>query len=42
MKHYDCMRCGHRWAPRAYKKEEPHVCPKCKSAYWNTPKKVKV
>jgi rRNA maturation endonuclease Nob1 len=34
---YRCERCGHEWLPR--KGEEPKVCPKCKSPYWNTPRK---
>lgn len=36
---YSCERCGHIWVPR--KKGEPRVCPKCKSPYWNTPRKGK-
>lgn len=35
---YKCERCGHEWVPRN-KDEYPIVCPKCKSPYWNTPKK---
>lgn len=35
---YRCERCGHEWFPRADKKE-PKVCPKCKSPYWDSPKK---
>ena len=35
---YKCERCGHIWAPRN-KKEEPRVCPKCKSPYWDKPRK---
>lgn len=31
-----CERCGHVWIPR-----KPgglvRICPKCKSAYWDTP-----
>ncbi len=34
---YRCERCGHEWLPR--KGEEPKVCPRCKSPYWNTPRK---
>ena len=34
---YRCERCGHEWVPRM--KEEPRVCPKCKSPYWNRPRK---
>jgi predicted Zn-ribbon and HTH transcriptional regulator len=35
---YRCERCGHEWRPRN-KKEEPKVCPKCKSPYWDKPYK---
>jgi len=35
---YKCERCGHEWLPRDDKRE-PKVCPKCKSPYWNSPKK---
>ena len=35
---YICERCGHTWVPR-YKKERPRVCPKCKSPYWDKPRK---
>ena len=35
---YRCERCEHEWIPRDIK-NEPRVCPKCKSAYWNTPRK---
>ncbi len=34
---YRCERCKHEWVARG--KEEPKVCPKCKSPYWNVPKK---
>src|ERR1700682_6338676 len=33
-----CQRCGHEWFPRD-KDQEPKVCPKCKSPYWNKPRK---
>jgi predicted Zn-ribbon and HTH transcriptional regulator len=36
-----CERCGHEWIPREQGAAEPKVCPKCKSPYWNTPRKVK-
>jgi predicted Zn-ribbon and HTH transcriptional regulator len=36
---YQCERCGHIWLPRN-KVDEPKVCPKCKSPYWNTPRKA--
>lgn len=32
-----CERCSHRWVSR--NKEEPRVCPKCKSPYWDIPRK---
>jgi predicted Zn-ribbon and HTH transcriptional regulator len=34
---YSCDRCQHEWLKRGT--DEPTVCPKCKSAYWNKPKK---
>lgn len=35
---YRCERCDHEWTPRG-KGEEPRVCPKCKSPYWNAPRR---
>ena len=35
-----CYRCGHEWKPENID-IIPRVCPKCKSPYWNTPKKEK-
>lgn len=32
-----CERCNHAWVPRN-SEEQPTVCPKCKSPYWNKPK----
>jgi len=37
---FQCERCGHKWIPRG-SDEEPAVCPKCKSPYWNKPRKRK-
>jgi len=34
-----CERCEHEWITRS--KETPKVCPKCKSPYWNNPRKKK-
>jgi len=34
--HNECQRCGHVWVPR--KANDVRICPKCKSAYWDTPK----
>jgi predicted Zn-ribbon and HTH transcriptional regulator len=31
-------RCGHEWLPREAT-DEPRVCPKCKSANWDRPKR---
>lgn len=31
-----CQRCGHIWVPRL----EPKSCPKCKTYYWNKPRKA--
>ena len=38
VKGYRCERCGHEWIPRE-PKEKPRVCPKCKSPYWDRPRK---
>jgi DNA-damage-inducible protein D len=35
---YRCERCEHEWVPRDTE-NEPRVCPKCKSPYWNVPRK---
>jgi len=35
---FKCERCSHEWIPNNIK-DEPKVCPKCKSPYWNTPRK---
>jgi len=37
---WQCERCGHRWVPRQETTEQPRVCPKCKSPYWNRPRKT--
>lgn len=37
---YRCERCNHEWIPR--KGEYPILCPKCKSAYWDKPRKNKI
>lgn len=36
-----CERCGHKWIPRTKIDEDPIICPKCKSPYWNKPRKNK-
>ena len=32
-----CLRCSHEWILR--KEEPPKFCPKCKSPYWDRPRK---
>lgn len=34
---YRCERCDHEWVPRS--EVAPRVCPKCKSPYWDRPRK---
>ena len=36
---WNCLRCGHAWLPR--QTDNPIVCPKCKSPWWDIPKKEK-
>lgn len=33
---YKCERCGHEWFSRSGAR--PRICPRCKSAWWDTPK----
>lgn len=35
-----CFRCNHAWIPRK-RDDKSAVCPKCKSPYWDKPKKTK-
>lgn len=35
--HYTCLRCGHEWTPRIETK--PMTCAKCRSPYWDIPRK---
>ena len=37
---FRCERCDHEWIPRGGLEDEPRVCPKCRSPWWNKPKKV--
>jgi DNA-directed RNA polymerase subunit RPC12/RpoP len=38
---YQCLRCGHKWVPRVLTgEEEPTICPRCKSPYWNKRRKA--
>jgi hypothetical protein len=45
LRDYHCGRCGHEWLPRKSEPgepvREPRTGPKCESAYWNVPRKVK-
>ena len=34
-----CLRCGHSWWPKT--PDRPMLCAKCRSAYWERPKKNK-
>ncbi len=36
---YRCERCGHEWIPRRAGSPPPETCPKCKSAFWDRPRK---
>lgn len=39
---FTCERCEESWIPRDAESDEPKkpmTCPKCKSPYWNTPRK---
>ncbi len=37
---YTCERCRHEWVAKDPTAAElPKICPSCKSAYWNTPKR---
>jgi predicted Zn-ribbon and HTH transcriptional regulator len=40
VKGYKCNNCSYEWLPRS-NKEKPLICPKCKSARWDLPKKYK-
>jgi len=42
LKGYRCDRCNHEWSPRLKIEEEPTICPKCKSAYWNKPRRIDI
>ena len=37
---FRCERCLHEWVPRV-RTQDPTVCPKCKSPYWDRPRQVK-
>ena len=35
---FRCERCGHEWKPKS-NDVTPTICPKCKSPYWDKPRK---
>lgn len=35
-KKLECLKCGHKWTPRQI---EVRICPKCKTAYFDKPRK---
>jgi len=35
---FKCLRCGWEWVPRV---PTPKTCPKCRSPYWDRPRKMK-
>jgi len=38
---YRCLRCGYEWIPKSQKSDvEPTTCPRCKSPYWNRPRRA--
>lgn len=37
LKGWECERCSHQWVPRD--EDHPRVCPKCKSPYWDKPRR---
>ena len=43
---YMCERCWYRWGCRTGSgvrpKEDPRVCPKCKTPYWNRPRRKNI
>ncbi len=39
---YKCERCGHEWVKRSTTEGDPVICPKCKSPYWNKPRRSEV
>ena len=38
---YTCERCGHVWIAKQRKAPPPKTCAKCKSPYWDRPKRKK-
>jgi hypothetical protein len=40
LKEYTCERCGHVWRQRVPRSDDPLTCAKCRSAYWNRPRRT--
>lgn len=38
MTEVSCHRCEHKWITRK-ERQLPRICPKCKSAYWDVPRR---
>lgn len=38
---FRCERCAHEWIPRGGVEDQPRVCPKCRSPWWDRPAKSK-
>lgn len=38
---FRCERCAHEWIPRGGVEDQPRVCPKCRSPWWDRPAKAK-
>lgn len=39
---YRCTRCSHEWLPMKSSSEPPRICPKCKSPYWDRPRRERM
>jgi predicted Zn-ribbon and HTH transcriptional regulator len=37
---WQCERCGHRWVPREGMNHPARCCPKCKSPFWDRPRRT--
>lgn len=36
---HECLRCRYKWVGKPGMKKLPVNCPKCKSSYWDKPRK---
>jgi hypothetical protein len=41
MEAFQCERCDHQWCPKSKDSSKPKTCPKCRSPYWDTPRRNK-